>query len=131
MLCETWVTKDTKKFINIPGYDYIGIECDNKKGGGVGLLVANEIKYKIKDDLNKMTDHKESFVIEIFTKGKNVLCGSVYHPPNTNIKAFHSDMNKLMEQIKLESRKDSIISMDHNLDFIKHSLHKDTKNLLV
>ena len=49
LLCETWVTNNTKGLINIPGYKYIGIERKNKKGGGVGLLVANELKFKIRD----------------------------------------------------------------------------------
>ena len=26
LLCETWVTKNTKDLIHIPGYDFVGIE---------------------------------------------------------------------------------------------------------
>ena len=34
-----------------------------------------------------------------------------------------------MEHIKQETRKDCIIGMDHNLDFIKHTQHQDTCQL--
>ena len=35
-----------------------------------------------------------------------------------------------MEKIRLENHNDCIIGMDHNLDYIKHSQHKDTENFI-
>ena len=35
-----------------------------------------------------------------------------------------------MEQIKSEAHCDSIIEMDHNLDFIKFNSHRDTENFI-
>ena len=130
MLCETWVTPDTKGLINIPGYQFVGKERMNKKGGGIGLLILNELKYKIRNILCMMTDHFECFTIEIAMKGRNILCTSVYRPPNTNAKAFLHDMNKMMELMKLETCKDSIIGMDHNLNFLKHTSHLATENFI-
>ena len=78
MLCETWVTKETKNLINIPGYDFVGLEHENKKGGGVGILVARELKYKIRNEYSKMIKNMECFVIELITKGRNMLCGFIY-----------------------------------------------------
>ena len=54
----------------------------------------------------------------------------MYRPPNTNVKSFQSLLNKCMEQIKSEVHCDSIIGMDHNLDFIKFNCHKDTENFI-
>ena len=68
MLCETWVTKDMKELVTIPGYDFVGIEQTNEKGGGVGLLIVNELKYKIRKEYSKMTDHMECFVVELITR---------------------------------------------------------------
>ena len=119
-----------KKIPYIPGYDYVGLECETKKGGGVGFLIAKELHYKIKDDCNQMNEYLESFFIEITMKGRNITCGSLYCPPNTNIKTFQKDLNKIMEKIKLEKHKDCIIGMDHNLDFIKHNQHSDTENFI-
>ena len=49
ILCETWVTKEVKHLIKVPGYEYVGIERENKKGGGVGFLIANKLHYKIRN----------------------------------------------------------------------------------
>ena len=69
LLCETWVTKNTKDLVHIPGYNFISIERTNKKGGGVGLLIANEIKYKIRNDITYMTDELECLTVELLIKG--------------------------------------------------------------
>ena len=130
LLCETWVTKNMKDLIHIPGYDFVGIERTSKKGGGIGLLIANEIKYKIRNDITYMTEELECLTVELLIKGRNILCSSMYRPPNTNVKSFQSLMNKCMEQIKSEAHCDSIIGMDHNLDFIKFNSHRDTENCI-
>ena len=130
ILCETWINKDIKHLIKVPGYDYIGIERTNKKGGGVGLLIAKELHYKPLNQMNKITDHLECYFVEITIKGRNILCGSMYRPPNTNVKAFHSDITEILEHIKRETHKDCIIGMDHNLDFIKHTQHQYTSKFI-
>ena len=78
LLCEKWVTRDTQELINIPGYQFIGLERPNKKGGGVSILVTKELKYKIINDLSTMTEHMESFTIELAVKGHNMICSSMY-----------------------------------------------------
>ena len=130
LLCETWVTKETKKLINIPGYDYIGVERINKKGGGVGLLVAKELHYRELSEMNKITDSYEGCFLEICTKGRNIICGSVYRPPNTDIRSFQNSMNNAWEEIKSGKHKNIVIGLDHNLDFLKSSIHFATKRFI-
>ena len=108
----------------------MGLERDSKKGGGVGFLLAKELNYKIKTDYCQINECLESFFVEITTKGGIIVCGSIYHPPNTNVKTFQKELNKIMEKIKLEKHKECIIGMDHNLDFIKHNQHTDTENFI-
>ena len=64
ILCETWATKETKPLIDVPGYEFVGIERNQKKGGGVGFLIAKELQYKIRNQYNKMLTHMECFYIE-------------------------------------------------------------------
>ena len=127
LLCETWLNTDTKPLVNIPGYTFIGTERENKKGRGVGILLSSESHFKIRHDLNTMEDTLESFFVEMFTKGRNVICGSAYHPPNTNTKTFMNKIDSVMGKIKSETHKDVVIGMDHNLDFLKFEKHKDTE----
>ena len=44
ILNETWVTKSNEHMIHIPNYKFIGKHRTNKKGGGVGLLVHDELQ---------------------------------------------------------------------------------------
>ena len=46
ILCETWLTTSNKSRLNIPGYKYIGTERVNKKGGGVGFLLKDDLKFR-------------------------------------------------------------------------------------
>ena len=36
-------------------------------------------------------------------------------------------MDSTLNKLKLETHKDSIVGMDHNLDLIKHAQHESTK----
>ena len=46
ILSETWLSDASKLKVNIPGYDFLGEQRTTKKGGGVGILINNELKYK-------------------------------------------------------------------------------------
>ena len=105
----------------------MGLEHTVKKGGGVGILVANNLKYKIRPDYNNMSDHLESIFIELSTHGHHVLCGSCYRPPNTNVRDFQKDIDIALNKLKLETHQDSIIGMDHNLYLTKHAQHESTE----
>ena len=85
ILCETWVSSDTKNLVNILGCKFISLERINKRGGGVGFLIANEIHYKNRPDMSLMSDNLECCFLELTMKGRDILCDSMYRPPNTNI----------------------------------------------
>ena len=46
LLCETWLRKDTTKFVNIPNYTLLSNERVGKKGGGVGILMRDGLKFR-------------------------------------------------------------------------------------
>ena len=69
-------------------------------------------------------------LFEIITKGRNILLGSIYRPPNTNVKAFNKEINSIMGKIKLETHNDVVIGLDHNLDFLKSEKHTETANFI-
>ena len=77
-----------------------------------------------------MNDYIESHFIEVSTKSRNMVCGSIYCPPNCNVEEFQKEMNNLMGKIKLGTHNYIVIGMDHNLDFLKCSLHTGTENII-
>ena len=46
LLCETWLTPFSPN-IDVPGYEFYHIDRHNKKGGGVGILIKNEIRHEL------------------------------------------------------------------------------------
>ena len=100
ILCETWLTKESEKRVNMLGYTYHGHYRKHKRGGGVGFLISDEINYSARPEFDCMDSHVEASFIELLFKGKNLLIGSLYHPPNTNPKDFLDTYKKLTEQIQ-------------------------------
>ena len=68
----------------------------------------------------------ESCFIEVQTKSKALIVGSIYWPPNSDINSFVSNLETLLNKIKKEKNKHIIIGLDHNLDLLKSAIHKPT-----
>ena len=68
-LSETWLNNNTNDAgFHLPTYNYVGTNRTNKKGGGVGIHIAKQLKYKIRKDLNTNIEETiESVFIEINT----------------------------------------------------------------
>lgn len=131
LLCETWQNKNSPS-ISLPGYEYVYKIRKHKIGGGVGIFVSDRIRYtEVK--LSANYESIEHVVINIKTKHGNesiTIC-SLYRPPNTNDTKFVEEYkNLLLDLYKTSTSKKLILGMDHNLDFLKHSLHKRTHDFI-
>ena len=129
ILVETWLTQESTSRISMPGYSYVGKSRKTKKGGGVGLLIRNEIAFKSRIDLEWESDIFESYFIEI--KGRcNTILGALYRPPNTSAKEFVEQYGKFALKLKQLKINSFAIGMDHNLDLLKHNSYSHTQTLL-
>ena len=103
---------------------------EKKRGGGVGILINSDLHYTVRKDLQIQKQHLEAVGLEVKMKGKSITIMSMYRPPNTNEKAFLTDLQSIMGKIKSETRKNSIIGLDHNLDLLKIDKHRGTEKFL-
>ena len=69
LLCETWLQPSLPD-PHIPGYKMVRKDRTSKKGGGVCVLVSNQLGYKIRDDLILDCETHEFVVIELKCKLK-------------------------------------------------------------
>ena len=76
ILAETWLTKDSEQRLCIPGYTYHGIYRQQRKGGGVGFLIRNDLNFKPRLDLHCNSGIMENCFVEVNTKHKNLILGS-------------------------------------------------------
>ena len=65
------------------------------------------------------------------SENKAITIGSLYRPPNTNDTKFVDEYKNLLSELyKASNSKRLILGMDHNLDFLKHSIHKRTHDFI-
>ena len=120
----------TMRLVNIPGYKIINNNHKQSKGGGMAILICDDLSFKRRDDLE---DFKEGMVettyIEIKTKAKReIVIGSIYRPPNTTEKELCTHLNEIIPKVRLEKgHKQLILGMDHNLDLLKSNDHVPTQ----
>ena len=130
LLCETWLNRGSPS-INIPGYNLEKENRTGKKGGGVAILIKEDMKYKSRPDLRTKCKNAQTETCFVELKGTqgNVILGSLYHLPNTPVKEFIDSYTKLLSELNNEKH-ELILGMDHNLDLLKINHHKKTEEFL-
>ena len=105
-ISETWLD-NCYHFSDIAGYNFLHKPRVTRVGGGVGLYIGEHLNHKECLDLAFHADGSaESLLVEINrTKEKNVIIGVLYHPPDSNLHEFLSDLywKKLQKRISLFS----------------------------
>ena len=131
ILNGTWVTKANEHMIDIPHYQFISKHRPNKKGGGVGLLVYDELQFRTRNDLKLDYDSDLEYqFIELKSRKRNILVGSMYRPPQSKEKEFLKDYSELNEIIGQQKDKEIVIGIDHNMDFLKASRPTNTQKFM-
>ena len=127
LIVETWLTKTSEKKLHLDGYDYHGKIRKNKKGGGVGILINKNLKYKVRPDLYIDNEHFENVSIELKTDLSNIIISSIYRPPNTSQKEFIANFSELQCKIIKEQNKEWVVGLDHNMDLLKYEINRNTQ----
>ena len=52
LLCETFLSKQTRQVVNIPSFSHVCNYLKNRKGGGVSILLRDGITFKRRTDTN-------------------------------------------------------------------------------
>ena len=119
--------------VNVAGYTHVGNYRNTKKGRGVSILIRDGISYKRRQDLDIFQEGEtESIFIEILSKsGKNIVIGSMYRLPNTDITQFSNNISSITSLVrKGNCFPELIIGMDHNIDLLKGSCHNPTQQFI-
>lgn len=115
-ITETFVRQGEEEFYGIDGYTAHYFGRPNRDGGGVAVLVKNNIQHEI---TNKWSDDDNSF-INLQIQVNNKLCNimNVYRPPNnyTHKKTdFICELNQHLDKLQ---RQNTIITGDFNFNTI-------------
>ena len=103
----------------------------HKRGGGVGILVSDELRCNEVKNLKFKSEEFESCFVEVALRnGNSLLVGSMYRPPNTETDKFNDEYNDIICKIKRRNYTHLVLSMDHNLDFLKCHTHRGTEKFI-
>ena len=124
LLCETWLRKETKGNIHIPGFVFIGKERIGNKGGGVDILVSDSLKKeRRRRELEIDNSVFENICIEIEGNKDNLLLCSGYRALNTSQKEFTETYKEFLTTMN-SVKQQCFIRLDHNLDLLKCTTSK-------
>jgi hypothetical protein len=69
--------------IQIPNYNFVYLQRNGMKGGGVGFYIKNDVKFKKIDRLSEMQNRVfECLTVEVNIDGKRLLLSSLYRSPS-------------------------------------------------
>jgi len=132
-LSETWLSVDTKDIYSIPDYTSVHQCRQERRGGGVSLYVHNSVQFKERVDISYSNNCIECVFIEIDRKvlgcKTNVIVGTIYRPPNTDINVFSEQLNNVLSSIKNE-KKLCYCMGDYNANILNSETHAGTGKFL-
>ena len=102
LLCEIWLNDSDLKLIDIPGYSFVALPQKNRKGGGVGILINDQLQYSTRSDLTLQNANIESCFVEITNMSRKIVVGSIYRPPNTNEQELINEIKSAMSKLNNE-----------------------------
>ena len=130
LICETFLNDQISPYFNIPGYNLVYKNRQNKSKGGVAIFIDKKYNYCIREDLSIFIEGEfESVFLEICSPMHKLIIGEIYRVPNTNIKNSIERFELILEMIKNYKHK-IILGTDQNFDLLKLNNQINTKELL-
>ena len=127
-LSETWFNDSNSDVFNIIGYNKINKCRPNGQGGGVSILLKENIQYKERNDLSMVNDNIECIFVEA-TLLKKVIIGVIYRPPSKKMEDFNEQLKAILDQINIGKIPCYLLG-DMNINVINHLTHKPTEDYL-
>ena len=91
-ITETWIKPvESIDSYNMTDYTFLSKPRMEKRGGGVGMYIANRLKFKERNDINTNSENclYESLFVEVETEKNKIVIGVIYKPPDTCINTFN------------------------------------------
>ena len=104
-ISETWLN-DSDHSVSIENYDFVHSHRKNRQGGGVGIYLADNLDYKIRENLKfENSETIDSLFVEVIVpKGKNLIIGVIYRAPDDNLLNFVNTFNNILDKITKENK---------------------------
>ena len=113
VITETWL-KSVNDWTDVEGYDAYHSIRENKNGGGVTILVNNDLCSENLTTLTCNNDCHESVGISLDTENDKFVIIGTYRPPSSLLNRFNTEYFEYLS--RADSRRNLIILGDFNVD---------------
>ena len=120
-LTETWLSENCTNMYNIRNYKLLTANRKNKSGGGVGMYIKEGINFRLRKDLSVFHEGVlETIFVELKNnkKKESIVVGVLYRPPNSKMREFEDELEKLLSKIVKENKLFFLMG-DINIDMLK------------
>ena len=128
-LTETWLSDSNSDLFSIEEYEFIERHRQTRSGGGVGILMKNNLNFIYRDDMSHFDEFCESLCVQIdrgaFDMSKNLLVAVLYRPPNTDSRVFVEVVNNFLDVVKKEDKL-CLMKGDYNINILNYDVHPQT-----
>lgn len=132
-LSETWLNDNNCSCFSIEGYRMECINRTNRQGGGVSILIQEQLDYTKRSDLCHSTEVIECIFIEVFksklNSNKHYIIGVIYRPPNSNLEDFNNFLNDILANIQRENKYVYLLG-DFNIDLLNSNHHNNSSQFI-
>ena len=102
----------------------------NCKGGGVCVLMHENLSFKLREDLSINCDAIQSLSIEkSSTKSKNIILNTIYRPPNGDMKQCETYFKDVFSK-NGKNRKNIVLAGDFKINFLYFETNKNVQDFL-
>ena len=117
---------------NLNNYQHVSQYRENRRGGGVSLLIKDNVPFSVMNELSVNNDLLECMFVQ-FGKSdlssKPVIVGILYRPPGSDLEEFCSEFNLILTKLKNE-RSNVYIMGDFNINLLNVERHAGTSEFL-
>ena len=134
-LSELWEPENSKyeRTYTLPGYHTLQHLRGKTQNSGCGIFVKDNIRYKVRDDLNcSFFSDKEEFQIfflELFLESENLVVCTLYRHPRGDFTEFQNHLIKAIKKISKQNKKLAVMG-DFNIDLLNSTKHQNTEDFL-
>ena len=128
-ITETWLHENSPKIFNLSNYEMIRKDRKNGRGRGVAIYINNTFIFKIRTDIE--IEGSESLFIEVsMSKNKNMIIGTIYRPPTSDVDTFINQIDSVLNKISQENKHIYLMG-DYNLIIINNNNKNVTYKALI
>ena len=135
-LSELWEPenkKNNEKVYSLPGYHDLQLLKGRTQNSGCGIFVKDDIRYKVREDLNcSYYSEKEEFQIfftELFLESENLIVCTAYRHPKGDFLEFQKELSKSIKRLSKQNKKIALMG-DFNIDLLNSNNHQNTEDFL-